>query len=97
MLLNEQREAFEAFRKTAFENHILDARTATIAGLACAMALRCEKCIQRFLDQGRELDLSSGEIATVAAIAMCVRAGSARNTVTESYEAWLKCQEEEKP
>ena len=78
MILPKQNEAFEHFLETVYENGVLTPETTTLVFLGAAMAIRCKHCAERFIAHAKTLEVSDEQMGAVAAIAMCVRAGSAR-------------------
>ena len=78
MIPKEMLEAFEGFANAAHFNDILDTKVSLVAALASALAIGCEPCTENFLGRAREAGLTDDEIGAVAAIAMCVNAGSVR-------------------
>ena len=87
MILPKQNEAFENFLATVKENGALDQETTILVFLGAAMAIRCKHCAERFIAQAKEQGISEEQMGAVAAIAMCVRAGSARAMALEIAEA----------
>lgn len=78
MIPPKQNEAFEQFVESAKGNGVLDPNTTTLIFLGAALAIRCRPCAERFIAQAKEQGISDEQMGAVAAIAMCVRAGSAR-------------------
>lgn len=78
MISAKQNEAFENFLATVKDNGVLDEETTILAFLTAAMAIRCEHCAEKFIEQAKQLGISQEKMGAVAAVAMCVRAGSAR-------------------
>ena len=78
MISPKQNEAFEKFLATVKDNGVLDEETTILAFLTAALAIRCRHCAERFIDYAKNLGISDDKMGAVAAVAMCVRAGSAR-------------------
>ncbi|MBU1157000.1 MAG: carboxymuconolactone decarboxylase family protein [Proteobacteria bacterium] len=87
MISPRQNEAFENFLATVKDNGVLDEETTILAFLTAALAIRCRHCAERFIDYAKNLGISDEKMGAAAAIAMCVRAGSARALAFEIAEA----------
>lgn len=87
MIPPKQNEAFEQFLATVYENGVLTPEITILVFLGAALAIRCRHCAERFIAHAKTLGLSDGQMGAVAAIAMCVRAGSARALALEIAEA----------
>ncbi|BEQ14598.1 carboxymuconolactone decarboxylase family protein [Desulfoferula mesophila] len=86
MISPEQNEAFEKFLATVKDNGVLDEETTTLAFLCASLAIRCRHCAERFIKQAKDQGISEEKMGAVAAVAMCVRAGSARSLALELVE-----------
>ncbi len=78
MISPQQNQAFESFLATVKDNGVLDEETTILAFLCAALAIRCRHCAERFIEYAKGIGVSQEKMGAVAAIAMCVRAGSAR-------------------
>lgn len=87
MIPPKQNEAFEQFLATVKDNGVLDEETTILVFLGAAMAIRCKHCAERFIAHAKTLGVSDEQMGAVAAIAMCVRAGSARSLALDIAEA----------
>ena len=94
MIPPKQNEAFEKFLETVkdngvleADNGVLEADTTTLVFLGAALAIRCRHCAERFIGYAKTIGVSDEQMGAVAAIAMCVRAGSARALAFEIAEA----------
>ncbi|MBU1275671.1 MAG: carboxymuconolactone decarboxylase family protein [Proteobacteria bacterium] len=87
MIPPKQNEAFEKFLETVKDNGVLEADTTTLVFLGAALAIRCRHCAERFIGYAKTIGVSDEQMGAVAAIAMCVRAGSARALAFEIAEA----------
>ena len=87
MIPPKQNEAFEKLLESVKDNGVLSRDTTTLVFLGAAMAIRCKHCAERFIAQAKEQGISEEQMGAVAAIAMCVRAGSARSMALEIAEA----------
>ena len=84
-MLNPEFEAdFFALVDRAGNNGALDQKTTTLLFLTAAMALGCAPCVRRFMDKAGSLGLTEEETGAALAVAMCVRAGSARAHTLEA-------------
>lgn len=83
MIPPEQNQAFESFIAKVKDNGILDPVTTTLIFVGAALAVRCRPCMERFMAQAREQGIGEEQIGAAQAIAMAVRAGSARALVQE--------------
>ena len=66
MLTDRQQELYSAFSESTHENEFLDRKTATIVGLAAALALNCSACAEYYLQLAKKAGVSKDEIAEIA-------------------------------
>ena len=74
-MLPKQKEAFDAFYKTARNSDVIDNKTSLMIHLASAMAVGCIPCARYYLEQVDEAGLTNDEINAVKSIVMAVSAG----------------------
>ncbi len=64
----------------------LSAREKALIALACSVAVRCEDCTRRHMEQARALGATREEMLEAAAIASLIRMGSGLNTAAVILE-----------
>ncbi|MES9878576.1 MAG: carboxymuconolactone decarboxylase family protein [Candidatus Sedimenticola sp. PURPLELP] len=78
MLTPKQQDAYDSFYASTHENEHLDTRTELLVGLAAAMAMNCQPCVNYYLKSARAAGITKGEISEVLAKVMAVSAGQKR-------------------
>ena len=74
-MLAKQKEAFDAFYKSARHSGVIDNKTSLMLHLASAMAVGCIPCARYYLEQVDDVGLSDDEISAIKAIVMAVSGG----------------------
>ena len=74
-MLPKQKEAFDAFYKSARHSGVIDNKTSLMIHLASAMAVGCIPCARYYLEQVDEVGLTDDEISAIKAIVMAVSSG----------------------
>nr|WP_297760246.1 carboxymuconolactone decarboxylase family protein [Methanothrix sp.] len=64
----------------------LSAREKALIALACSVAIRCEGCTRRHMEQARELGVTREEMLEAAAVASLMRMGSGLNAAAVILE-----------
>ena len=83
MLTKKQQELYNSFYESTHDNEYLDQKTELLVGLAAAMGMNCEPCINYYLKQAKKAKISKGEISEVLAKVMAVSAGQKRLQMQE--------------
>jgi len=71
---------FRSLASGILGNGALSAREKALIALACSVAIRCEDCTRRHMEQARALGASREEMLEAAAVASLIRMGSGLNT-----------------
>ncbi len=71
--------AFKNLVSLILKDGALTAKDKALIALACSVAVRCERCIQRHKETARKLGACREEILEAAAVAGLVRMGSGFN------------------
>ncbi len=74
-MLSKQKEAFDAFYKSAPYSGMINNKTSLMIHLASATAVGCIPCASYYLEQVDEAGVTDEEISAVKAIVMAVSAG----------------------
>ncbi len=74
-MLPKQKEAFDAFYKSARHSGVIDNKTSLMIHLASAMAVGCIPCASYYLEQVDEAGLTDDEINAIKTIVMAVSGG----------------------
>ena len=74
-MLTRQKEAFDAFYKSARHSGVIDNKTSLMIHLASAMAVACIPCTRYYLEQSDDVGLTEDEIHAIKAIVMAVSGG----------------------
>jgi alkylhydroperoxidase/carboxymuconolactone decarboxylase family protein YurZ len=82
-MLEQQKNAFDEFYKSARYNGVLDSKTSFLVHLGAAMATGCYPCMRTYLNQVDQVGLSDDEISAVESIVMAVSAGKVREQFQE--------------
>ena len=96
-MLPQQKEAFDAFYKSARCSGVLDNKTSVMVHLAAAMAVGCYPCMQYYLEQVDDAGLTDEEISAIKTIVMAVSGGRVMMQFDEVLEKGNdNCPEEKK-
>lgn len=74
--------AFKNLVSSILKEGALSIKDKALIALACSVAVRCERCIQRHKETARKLGASREEMLEAAAVAGLVRMGSGLNAAT---------------
>ena len=74
-MLPKQKEAFDAFYKSARYSGVIENKTSLMIHLASSMAVGCIPCARYYLEQGDDVGLTDDEISAIKAIVMAVSGG----------------------
>ena len=74
-MLHKQKEAFDAFYKSARHSGVIDNKTSLMIHLASSMAVGCIPCARYYLEQVDEARVTDDEISAIKTIVMAVSAG----------------------
>jgi alkylhydroperoxidase/carboxymuconolactone decarboxylase family protein YurZ len=74
-MLPQQKEAFDAFYKSARYSGVIDNKTSLMIHLASSLAVACIPCASYYLEQVDEVGLTDDEISAIKTIVMAVSAG----------------------
>ena len=84
MLTGEPKETYEAFYDAVRSNGVLPAKTTYLLHLATAMAVGCVPCMEYYLKQQEQEQVSAEEVSTVQAIVMAVSSGRVNAQLREA-------------
>jgi len=78
--------AFRSLASMILGDGALSAREKALIALACSVAIRCEDCTRRHMEQARALGATREEMIEAAAVASLIRMGSGLNTAAVILE-----------
>ncbi|MDH7597879.1 MAG: carboxymuconolactone decarboxylase family protein [Methanothrix sp.] len=70
---------FRSLASAIMGDGALSAREKALIALACSVAIRCESCTRRHMEQARALGVTREEMLEAAAVASLIRMGSGLN------------------
>lgn len=82
-MLPKQKELFNEFYNSARFNGVLDDRVSLMIHLGVSMALGCYPCMQYYLEQVDDFNLTDDEINAIESIVMAVAAGKVKQQFNE--------------